>query len=216
MRGIIHKCPTELHKAFMEYAIRFFEENGCKGLVKGSLYKDTAHAFSDIDLVIKRMDQKTVEDFICNFGEVALVSRTQRPVGIIIVIYCNGLCLDLDFRDKVTKEEIEEADAIGSAFEESDIADSLKRCEDILESDEADSWKSMQRLFHRSLIKWLGGKRELGYSILYEIVDFLKEEKVSLPELTGDYKDDLEAVLEAFNRRYPLNEKYASVIRELL
>ena len=100
----------------MDHAFDFIEENNSKYLLKGSIYKNTAHEFSDIDLVLKRMDRKTVEDFINGYGEVALISRTERPLGIIIVIYQNGLCLDLDFRDKVTREEIENADVIaGSA-----------------------------------------------------------------------------------------------------
>ena len=72
--------------------------------MKGSIQKDTAHKFSDIDLVLKRMDKELVREFIFNFGEVVLISRTQRPLGILIVIYSDGLCLDLDFRDKITRE----------------------------------------------------------------------------------------------------------------
>ena len=143
-KKILRKCPSELHKAFMDHAFDFFEENNSKCLLKGSIYKNTAHEFSDIDFVLKRMDRKTVEDFINGYGEVALISRTERPLGIIIVIYQNGLCLDLDFRDKVTGEEIENADVIGSIFDENDIAESLQRCENILEFDEEDKWKSIR------------------------------------------------------------------------
>ncbi|MBR4760428.1 MAG: GNAT family N-acetyltransferase [Lachnospiraceae bacterium] len=213
---ILQKCPSKLHRDFMDYALGFFHENHCKALLKGSIYKDTAHQFSDIDLVLKRMDQKTVKAFIYGYGEVALISRTKRPAGIIIVIYQNGLSLDLDFRDKVTREEIENSDVIGQRFDEDDIADSLQRSENIPEMDEESNWKSMQRLFHRSLIKWLGGNQELGESILQEIVDFLEEEKVNVPALAGKYIDDFEIVLNVFRDHYTLDRKYDSVVRELL
>ena len=98
-KNIIKKCPSDTHKQFLEYAFCFFQEKNCKAILKGSIQKDTAHKFSDIDLVLKRMDKELVREFIFNFGEVVLISRTQRPLGILIVIYSDGLCLDLDFRD---------------------------------------------------------------------------------------------------------------------
>lgn len=86
-KNIIKKCPSDTHKQFLEYAFCFFQEKNCKAILKGSIQKDTAHKFSDIDLVLKRMDKELVREFIFNFGEVVLISRTQRPLGILIVIY---------------------------------------------------------------------------------------------------------------------------------
>ncbi|MBO4864861.1 MAG: hypothetical protein J5517_10890 [Eubacterium sp.] len=213
--SILAKCPTDIHKAFLEYAIGFFEEKSCKALLKGSICKGTAHRFSDIDLVLKRMDKETADSFIYGFGDVALISRTERPAGIIIVIYTNGLSLDLDFRDKITREEFENSDIIGNEFESEDIGEELSRCENILESEKTDEWESMKRLFHRSLIKWLGGKTESGYSILKEITDFMKNEKIDIPDFSGDYKHDFRVTLESYNAVSQLEQKYYSVIENL-
>jgi predicted nucleotidyltransferase len=81
-KNIIKKCPSDTHKQFLEYAFCFFQEKNCKAILKGSIQKDTAHKFSDIDLVLKRMDKELVREFIFNFGEVVLISRTQRPLEI--------------------------------------------------------------------------------------------------------------------------------------
>ena len=172
-KNIIKKCPSDTHKQFLEYAFCFFQEKNCKAILKGSIQKDTAHKFSDIDLVLKRMDKELVREFIFNFGEVVLISRTQRPLGILIVIYSDGLCLDLDFRDKITREEINDCDVIGVAFTDGDIAEKVVRCTNILEEENTDDWENMQRLFHRSLIKWIGGNEELSLMMVVVVLEFV-------------------------------------------
>ena len=215
-KNIIKKCPSDTHKQFLEYAFCFFQEKNCKAILKGSIQKDTAHKFSDIDLVLKRMDKELVREFIFNFGEVVLISRTQRPLGILIVIYSDGLCLDLDFRDKITREEINDCDVIGVAFTDGDIAEKVVRCTNILEEENTDDWENMQRLFHRSLIKWIGGNEELGYSILQEIYEFILNKTRSVETLSGDYKKDIAYPLREFNKGYSLDVKYYGVIEELI
>ena len=179
--SILLKCPSDIHKEFFDYAFRFFNENECKGLLKGSVCENTAHKFSDIDMIIKGMDKDTARKFIYGYGEPALISRTERPAGIIIVIYSNGLCLDLDFREKITEDEIEKADVVGKGFDREDIAKDLCRHENILDIEDSDEWVKIQRLFHRSLIKWIGDKKESGYGILREIYGFMQDKAVDLP-----------------------------------
>jgi hypothetical protein len=105
---------------------------------------------------------------------------------------------------------------LGQEFEESDISDEISRCENIFESETADKWESMQRLFHRSAIKWLGGNKESGVSILNEIVDFIKNETKQEPDMTGDYGKDFGAVLEIYNSNKNIDKEYYNVIEDLL
>ena len=74
----------------------------------------------------------------------------------------------------------------------------------------------MQRLFHRSLIKWIGGNEELGYSILQEIYEFILNKTRSVETLSGDYKKDIAYLLREFNKGYSLDVKYYGVIEELI
>ena len=215
-KELLEKCPSNIHKDFLAYAYDFFTSNHCKAILKGSVYKKTAHKYSDIDLVIKEIDKDTIQQLIYGFGDVALISRTQRPLGIIIVVYCNGLSLDLDFRETVLQDELDNSDSLGNPFEKEDISTEIIRCSNVLELDDKGDWDNMQRLFHRSIIKWLGGNKALGNSILDEIITFLSSKTNIELDTNNDFKEKYKRVLAEYNRHFEFDSKYYNVLDSLL
>ena len=69
------------------------------------------------------------------------------------------------------------------------------------------------RLFHRSLIKYLGGKQELGVSVANEIAVFLK---CGFDVTQNDYKNGITRLIDVYSDKYPLDEKYRDLCVELI
>ena len=70
----------------------------------------------------------------------------------------------------------------------------------------------MSRLFHRSLIKYLSGKKDVGISIANEIVAYLNFEEYIDEE---NYKDQFALMLRRFNDQYQLDEGYYNLLLNL-
>lgn len=79
-KNIIKKCPSDTHKQFLEYAFCFFQEKNCKAILKGSIQKDTAHKFSDIDLVLKRMDKELVLTLVIYNGIISTINKKKEHI----------------------------------------------------------------------------------------------------------------------------------------
>ena len=70
----------------------------------------------------------------------------------------------------------------------------------------------VSRLFHRSLIKYLSGKKDVGISIANEIAAYLKSEEYIDEE---NYKDRVAYILRRFNDQYQLDEGYYNLLLNL-
>ena len=70
----------------------------------------------------------------------------------------------------------------------------------------------MSRLFHRSLIKFLSGKKEAGLSVANEIAVYMEIEEIFDEE---NYKSQIIQILKKYNDRYKLPEKYLKVLNVL-
>lgn len=69
------------------------------------------------------------------------------------------------------------------------------------------------RLFHRSLIKYLGGKKEAGISVANEIATFLQND-ITVTEI--DYKDGITDLIDDYHSEYPLDTAYLNLCKELI
>jgi hypothetical protein len=71
----------------------------------------------------------------------------------------------------------------------------------------------MSRLFHRSLIKYLAGKKEAGISVANEIAAFLNSENLIKEE---NYKDIFVLLLENYKNKYKMDSEYSNLICDLV
>ena len=71
----------------------------------------------------------------------------------------------------------------------------------------------MSRLFHRSLIKYLAGKKEAGISVANEIAAFLNSENFIKEE---NYKDKFVLLLENYKNKYKMDSEYCNLLWDLI
>lgn len=71
----------------------------------------------------------------------------------------------------------------------------------------------MSRLFYRSLIKFLAGKKDIGVNVANEIVTFMNSQ-VFLEE--KDYKSRFSDILRNFDKQFPLQTAYYELLCELI
>ena len=126
-----------------------------------------------------------------------------------MVVYEDGVAVDLEV---VRSIEISGAEF----FHREDIKQrEYQRDEtafrDVVQRD--DEPYQVSRLFHRSLCKYLSGKKELGISVANEIAAFLGV-KAMISEL--DYSSRIKKMAVAFSKRYPMEEAYERILRDMI
>lgn len=93
----------------------------------------------------------------------------HKPLGILIVIYEDGVTVDLEIIEKIDISD-------SKFFHTNDIklydySRNKKLCKEFALRD--DMHYQISRLFHRSLIKFLSGKQDIGVSIANEVATFI-------------------------------------------
>ena len=194
-------------KQFIEYVKDFAYENKVHIWLGGSFLRGNASSFSDVDISVLG-DISSVEKLIYGYGKPVFLSHTSNPKGILIVIYEDGVAVDLDVIKSVTvpdneffhEESIKKYDFV----RDETISEEMALQEDLP--------YQMARLFHRSLIKYLAGKKELGICVANEIAAYMGSEEV-FDE--SNYKSQILHTLKRYNEQYKLPEKYLNLLLEL-
>ena len=200
-----------MQNRYIEYARNYAETHGKHIWLGGSFLRGNPTAFSDVDISVL-LDKDSLRTFIYGYGEPVYLSYTTNPEGIIIVIYEDGVAVDLE--------------VIGSIEVTDDCFFHMERIKDRVYSWNSSVCREVcqrndlpyqnARLFHRSLIKYLGGKQELGVSVANEIASFLK---CGFDVAQNDYKNGITRLLELYDDKYPLDDKYrdlcVGLIREV-
>lgn len=194
-------------KKFIEYVKDFAYENKVHIWLGGSFLRGNASSFSDVDISVLG-DSSLVEKLIYGYGKPVFLSHTSNPKGILIVIYEDGVAVDLDVIKSVTvpdneffhEESIKKYDFV----RDETISEEMALQEDLP--------YQMARLFHRSMIKYLAGKKELGISVANEIAAYMGSEEV-FDE--SNYKSQMLHTLKRYNEQYKLPEEYLNLLLEL-
>lgn len=192
---------------YIEYVTRFAEKNKCHVWLGGSFLHCDATAFSDVDISAYCRYNDLI-DLIYGYGKPAYISYTQKPLGILIVIYEDGVAVDLEIIEKIDVEDID-------YFHKDDIKAydyirNEKMCRDL--SIRCDIPYQVSRLFHRSLIKFLSGKKDVGVRTANEIAAFLNSGSYIDEE---SYKNRINDLLKCFDEQYPLPCGYFDILRRL-
>lgn len=192
---------------FIEYAKRFAQKNQRHIWLGGSFLHGKATAFSDVDISVC-CNAEEVKMLIAGYGEPVYLSYTQKPFGILIVIYADGVAVDMEIVD----------DAAGSDtgyFHVEDIGKYQYNrnetiCRELALQD--DIPYRMARLFHRSLIKFFSGKQAMGVSVANEIASFLHAEPIN----AKDYENKMLILLQRFISLYTMHEGYRNLLFALI
>ena len=209
-------CPDSVHETYLQYVFRFAAKEKIQVVLKGSLANQTATRFSDVDLCLLCDNDQIVENFISGYEDIVMSARTVRPKGILIVVYDDGICVDIDVRKTITQQEKEEGLLFIHQGIDNFVASNIVRVEDMIlpSVPNREDWYQLLRLFHRSLIKTLSGKIKEGQSLLQEIKDaLLFETKIMW---RGEYAADIEEALVYMKNRYPMPEKLYDLLSGLI
>lgn len=143
-------------------------------------------------------------------------NKTERPKGILILIYENGLCIDLDVRNSITPEELNHSIVLNCENINDFIKSDIIRYENICipSVPERDDRYKLLRLFHRSLIKRLSLKITEADSILQEIKNEI--DKDFNINWRGKYIDDIKIALKCIEEEYTIPEKFNKLIYKLI
>lgn len=193
---------------YIRYAAGFAMEHQIHIRLKGSFQKGNASPYSDVDICVSG-NAGQIKQFLYGYGQPVFLSHTTNPKGILIVIYKDGVQVDLEVVSDVGGTETEYFHRDGNGPAEYVRNETVFR-ELVLRDDEP---YLVSRLFHRSLIKYLSGKKDAGVSIANEIVTFVKcEEEIS----EENYRGGMQKLLDRFSAEYPMDKEYEGLIRNML
>ena len=195
-------------RKYIEYAGNYAESSGNHIWLGGSFLRGNPTLFSDVD-ISACMDKESLREFIRGYGDPVYISYTTNPEGIIIVIYEDGVAVDL--------EVVESAEVTDNVFfhmeniKEYEYHRNSCICKEVCRRNDVPYQTA--RLFHRSLIKFLAGKTETGVSVANEISVFLGS-NTSVTE--SNYKNGIMRLFGQYNDKYPLDTRYRSLCLELI
>ena len=193
---------------YIEYVKRFAEETKCHIWLSGSFFSGTATQYSDVD-ISACCNAEHLNRLIYGYGKPVYISFTHKPFGIIIIIYEDGVAVDLEIIERI--ENSDDAFFHTEDIKLYDYNRNEKLCKEISLRD--DKYYQISRLFHRSLIKFLSGKQDLGISIAKEIALFI-EYNIFVDK--ANYKNSINDLLKGFNEQYQLPLEYFAILSELI
>lgn len=193
---------------YIKYAAEFAENNKIHIWLGGSFLYGSATLFSDVDISVC-CNAEDLKNLIYGYGQPVYISYTSNPLGILIVIYADGVALDLEIIEKVDITD-------GEYFHRADIKTlNYIREENLCRQFALGNNMTYQisRLFHRSLIKFLSGKKDIGVSVANEIVTFMNSQDY-IDEI--GYKKRFIDILKKFDEQFHLPTAYYKLLCELI
>lgn len=168
----------------------------------------TATLFFDVD-ISTFCNTENLNELIYGYGKPVYISFTHKPLGILIVIYEDGVTVDLEIIEKIDISDSE-------FFHTNDIklydySRNEKLCKEFALRD--DMHYQISRLFHRSLIKFLSGKQDIGVSIANEVATFIN---CNIFINKACYRNNIIELLNVFNEQYKLPLEYLAILCELI
>lgn len=193
---------------YIEYVKRFAKENKIHIWLSGSFLDGTATVFSDVD-ISAFCSAENLNTLIYGYGKPVYISFTHNPHGILILIYEDGVAVDLEVIEKIDIADSE-------YFHIDDIklyiySRNEKLCKEFSLRD--DVYYQISRLFHRSLIKYLSGKQDIGVSIANEVAEFIN---CNIVIDKANYRNSITDLLRVFNEQYQLPLEYFAILCELV
>ena len=192
---------------YIEYIKEFAYKNYVHTWLGGSFLRGNSTPFSDVDISIY-CNADLLNKFIYGYGKPVYISYTTNPRGILIVIYEDGVAVDLEVIKNIdiSDDEFFHAEDI----KKTDYVRDEIICERFALQN--DTPYQMSRLLHRSMIKYLAGKKDAGLSVADEIASYMGIEK-TFDDI--NFKSQITQVLNKYNDRYKLPEEYLKVLYAL-
>lgn len=212
------KFPTELHERYISELKDLCTRKGLSLILKGSLAKGTSTKYSDIDiLILGNISESVVDSIIICHGMPVMTNYTENPKGIVIIVYEDGISVDLDFRTSMTYDELQECTVLVKDESNFICCDELVRyyvSSKYLPVRE--QWYKDLRLGHRAMIKFLAKKEFDAMKLLKEMKEQFSTLGIDYLQYDGQFKNDIVLLLEEIFKKYSVENRYEMELKRLL
>ncbi|MTI48101.1 MAG: DNA polymerase III subunit beta [Firmicutes bacterium] len=210
--------PSLNHKMYIEKVYGYCSKNNLAMLMKGSLANNTSTKYSDIDLIVvgEDLDEK-IDELILIHGKPVMINFTENPKGIVILIYEDGLSIDLDVRKTISSKELNESKILLDVKEDFIVSN-----EEVLRYDlnsNLDSnkplWYRVLRLIHKGTAKYLSNKTESAYNFLLEIKENLIDLEICDLRFDDSFEGDIQIIFNEICNKFRVNIDIQKVFKRL-
>lgn len=210
--------PSKLHEEYINRVVKACKVRGLSLLIKGSLANGTATKFSDIDvLVVGDIKEDAVDDIICAYGNPVMTNYTENPKGILILLYKDGISVDLELRKTITANELKEYVVLVKSKKSFNIEEEVVRYTVTTKYlPNRELWYKTLRLGHRALIKYLSKKEKEAMVLLNEMKEQFFDLGIKGLPYNSEFKHDILMLVDKIFQKYNVDEPYKQILIKLL
>ena len=191
--------PSSNYRNYIESVYEFCKSNNFSMILKGSLAKGTATNFSDIDLIILgNIDSSKVDELILLYGNPIMTNFTENPKGILILIYQDNISVDLDIRETISQQDLQNSIVL-LKYTTNFIIDNKEPIRKQVKSNylpNRPEWYKVLRLLHRGTIKYLSNKTDSAYKLLEEIKSNLVSLEIVDLNFNNSFENDIKCIFD--------------------
>jgi hypothetical protein len=210
--------PLPNYRNYIESVYEFCKNNRFSMILKGSLAKGTATRFSDIDLIILgNIDSSKVDEIITLYGNPVMTNFTENPKGILILVYQDNISIDLDIRETISQQDLENSIVV-LKYDTNFIIDNKEIIRKQVESNyipNRPEWYKVLRLLHRGTIKYLSNKTDSAYDLLEEIKESLISLKITDLSFNNNFEDDIKCIFNKFCKEFKIDSQIEVLFNNL-
>ncbi|EQB89861.1 putative nucleotidyltransferase [Clostridium punense] len=210
--------PSVNYKNYIECVYEFCKSNKFSMILKGSLAKGTATKFSDIDLIILgNLDGSKVDEIISLYGNPVMTNFTENPKGILILAYEDSTSVDLEIRETISQQDLENSIVL-LRYDENFIIDNKNVIRKQVESNympNRPEWYKVLRLLHRGTIKYLSNKTHSAYGLLDEIKEGLNSLGITNLSYSNNFEGDIKLIFHRFCREFQVDSQIKGLFENL-
>lgn len=210
--------PSLNHKNYIESIYEFCKDNGLSLILKGSLAKDTATKYSDIDLIILgNIEDSKVNEIITLYGNPVMTNFTENPKGILILVYDDNIAVDLDIRETISQEDLENSKILLKCDTNFIINNKEVIRKEIVSKymPNRPIWYKTLRLLHRGTIKHLSNKDDSAYNLLSEIKESLTLLNIDDLSFKNNFEEDIQCIFKRLCKEFQVDSQIEALFSTL-
>ena len=202
--------PSLNHKNYIEAVYRFCEENKFSMILRGSVANGVATKYSDIDLIILgNITSNQVDELITLYDKPIMTNFTEKPKGIVILVYPDNISVDLDIRETISQEDLIDSKVL-LKYDKNYIFSDKPIIRRYIASDyipNRPDWYRILRLLHKGVLKYLSTKTDSAYNFLSEIKENLDDLNINNVKFNGSFEEDIQCIFNEFCKRFEVDSE---------
>lgn len=211
------RYPTCNYRSYIQCIYEFCERNKLSMILKGSLAKGNATKYSDIDLIVLGdIDDERIDEIITLYGKPIMTNFTENPKGILILVYEDSISVDLDLRETISYEDLQDSKILLKY--DANFIISKKEIRKRINSNympNRDLWYKTLRLLHRATIKYLSNKTDNAYNLLAEIEGNFKVLDIDNIKLEHNFPVDIQSIYRIMSEKFQIDNHITVLFQKI-